>query len=478
MTTTTLTRSCVSLYGTVAIVNTLIALSVGASLTSSADYVEVPTVKKPVVGAYAKNFKGAITSVLSETGDSSVTLPHLNVEDNFYFGRTLQLNCNATFPVQWVYRGNGTPAVHSETFRMAPEFMNIDSYLFQASVVFTYTDPKQTGNYTCEGVNRPELQTYLYVYVPGNTTIFVLDSTMKHTVEVDASKRNEWTTIPCMVTDPKAKIQLYKISSDVRLERVELSETVKFDPTIGFSMKTSSPFGQYICAAGNEYRREKLRINVKAFKEADKDNELQTEIEPLSITYDAKQHRLLCCNNKALERPNIKSVNCESVSDCNIKNNYLRRKKCQGICEEHVMPVNGSCVAFELFETREAGIVECYYKDHVAFNQFSKEQDVIITDFNEMPPIEDVLMVHMEEVSSSAPRNRYVCHANSFYFSTGLKMAWENSDGSLDFINETSFPLSNTVEIDATGHNLTRLFCFAPVWNSATEWRNVSVYVD
>lgn len=61
-----------------------------------------------------------------------------------------------------------------------------------------------------------------------------------------------------------------------------------------------------------------------------------------------------------------------------------------------------------------------------------------------MPPIEDVLMIHKEEVSSSldkTTRDRYVCHANSFFFSTGLKMAWENSDGDLDFVNESKYTL-------------------------------------
>ena len=90
-------------------------LSRAGSLGSSSDSVQVPTSNKPKVGAYSKNFKGAITAVLSETGDSEVTLPHLNVEDNFYFGRTIQLNCNASYPVQWIYRGNGVsrPVVSS-----------------------------------------------------------------------------------------------------------------------------------------------------------------------------------------------------------------------------------------------------------------------------------------------------------------------------------------------------------------------------
>ena len=60
--------------------------------------------------------------------------------------------------------------MHTETFRQAPEFMNIDKYIFQASVVFTHTDPTQTGNYTCEGINRPDHHTYMYVYVPGKST--------------------------------------------------------------------------------------------------------------------------------------------------------------------------------------------------------------------------------------------------------------------------------------------------------------------
>src|SRR4051794_35216209 len=77
----------------------LTTVSYGASISSSST--------KPVVGAYAKNFKGGVTAVYTEQQDSEVTLPHLNVEDNFYFGRTIQLNCTASYPVQWVYRGSG-----------------------------------------------------------------------------------------------------------------------------------------------------------------------------------------------------------------------------------------------------------------------------------------------------------------------------------------------------------------------------------
>ncbi|CAG7728405.1 unnamed protein product [Allacma fusca] len=426
----------------------------------------------------------SIALVLNNNKLDYVDVPTSNTPkiDNFYFGKTIQLTCNASFPIQWVYTGDGAPAVHTETFRLARDFFNVDSYIFQASVVFSHTAERQTGNYTCQGIDRPELHAYFYVYVPGNTT-FLLDNDKPHTVHVNPKISDAWITLPCTVTNASAKVQLYKYLNNETLEHLEPNENLTYDTKVGFNMlpKTvTEMMGEYVCSYEQEHRQDKLRITVKPLMEDDRDNELPVGKSPLELVYDKRNHRLVCCNKRSQERPNIKTASCESLSDCSMKNKFLRRKKCSGICEHHVVPVKTSCVAYELSETREAGIIECFYDDYVAFHQFSKEQDVIITDFNEMPPIEEILSIMKEDVPpgrTKGVRDRYVCHANSFFFSTGLKMAWENPDGTMDFIEETHFPLSNAIEIDANdNNNMTRLFCFAPIWDSPLEWKNVSIY--
>jgi len=202
---------------------------------------------------------------------------------------------------------------------------------------------------------------------------------------------------------------------------------------------------------------------------------------PLEVVYDEDHHQILCCNKKTTTTPEIKSTSCDSISDCNIKTPYLRGKECPGTCEQHVVPVNKSCVAYELSETRDAGIMECYYEDYAVFHQFSKEVDVIITEFHSLPPLEDVLTIMEEDIPASQikpgdkPKERYVCHANTFFFSTGLIIAGERSDGTMEYF-KNNFPQSNTIEIEKS-QNFTKLHCYAPIWNSANEWKSVSINV-
>jgi len=60
------------------------------------------------------------------------------------------------------------PPVHTLTYRNSPDFFKEESYTYTATVVFTHTTEKQTGNYSCHGVHDAELNAYLYVFVPGN----------------------------------------------------------------------------------------------------------------------------------------------------------------------------------------------------------------------------------------------------------------------------------------------------------------------
>ena len=59
------------------------------------------------------------------------------------------------------------PPVHTVTYRNAPDFFNEATYYYTASVVFTHTTEKQTGNYSCHSVENPEISAFLYVFVPG-----------------------------------------------------------------------------------------------------------------------------------------------------------------------------------------------------------------------------------------------------------------------------------------------------------------------
>jgi hypothetical protein len=72
-------------------------------VSGDADTVESP----PSVGAFRKNFKGEVTKVITETSNSETTLPLLRYEDHTWEGHSIELQCNATYPVQWTYSGVG-----------------------------------------------------------------------------------------------------------------------------------------------------------------------------------------------------------------------------------------------------------------------------------------------------------------------------------------------------------------------------------
>jgi hypothetical protein len=94
----------------VSIVLLLIILSATSSLGQSPHlqtHTRSSVDNRPRIGAYRKNFRGDVSKVISETPNSVLTLPVLKYEDNTWEGYSIQLDCNAPYPVQWVYNGLG-----------------------------------------------------------------------------------------------------------------------------------------------------------------------------------------------------------------------------------------------------------------------------------------------------------------------------------------------------------------------------------
>ena len=69
--------------------------------------VEKPKDAPPTVGAFRKNFKGEVAKVITQVPNSETTLPLLRYEDHTWEGHSIELECNATYPVQWIYSGVG-----------------------------------------------------------------------------------------------------------------------------------------------------------------------------------------------------------------------------------------------------------------------------------------------------------------------------------------------------------------------------------
>lgn len=90
-----------------------LSLSLVLSATSKILSVKIfePNLKNellpPTVGAYRKNYRGDVTKVITEVRNSELTLPQLRFEDHYWEGHSIELECNATYPVEWTYNGIG-----------------------------------------------------------------------------------------------------------------------------------------------------------------------------------------------------------------------------------------------------------------------------------------------------------------------------------------------------------------------------------
>ena len=73
----------------------------------------------------------------------------------------------------------------------------------------------------------------------------------------------------------------------------------------------------------------------------------------------------------------MKSTGCSSQNDCQLRRKYLEAKKCPPSCEQHVVNVGRTCVAYEMSEWRDAGILQCSLPNVEEYYVFSKEEDTL-----------------------------------------------------------------------------------------------------
>lgn len=66
----------------------------------------------PRIGVCERNFAGRDVRVIAETGGGlnfveDATLPVLKIDDHIWNGKSIQLTCNASYPVKFEYHGPG-----------------------------------------------------------------------------------------------------------------------------------------------------------------------------------------------------------------------------------------------------------------------------------------------------------------------------------------------------------------------------------
>lgn len=92
-------------------------------------------------------------------------------EDTSATSRIL-MKCNATYPVQWVYLGDGRPEFTTFTNVKWQEDPNVPlSFEAEASLGLLgfqgVLREEDTGNYTCRSIQEPAVNSYYYIFVPG-----------------------------------------------------------------------------------------------------------------------------------------------------------------------------------------------------------------------------------------------------------------------------------------------------------------------
>ncbi|OXA50864.1 hypothetical protein Fcan01_14655 [Folsomia candida] len=166
------------------------------------------------------------------------------------------LDCNASYPVDFSYAGEGSPNLEYIANRVVNgSVLDANAYGYSAKLRFGEVDNQIVGRYSCISSTREfghrnqqeNILANVNVFVPGNNLFVSSDNQTYRAWEYRDS-----VLIPCPVTDPRPNITLLKYSNETKkFQPLENSKIpINFDPLYGFSLTknhTSSLYGLYKC---------------------------------------------------------------------------------------------------------------------------------------------------------------------------------------------------------------------------------------
>lgn len=118
-----------------------------------------------------------VTATKLEAGEEEHVVDKLP-NSNIVVGEDIQPNsklifeCDARYPVQWVYQGDGMPEYSTNTTQTQNSGgITRPDNLFAASISLGFRRPisnHDSGRYTCRSLQNPDLSVFYNLYVSGN----------------------------------------------------------------------------------------------------------------------------------------------------------------------------------------------------------------------------------------------------------------------------------------------------------------------
>jgi hypothetical protein len=131
----------------------------------------------------------------------------------------LRLECKASYPVQWIYTGNGMPILSSKIAMTTSGERGKTVNMYTTSAFLSPLQEYHTGSYQCSHTDYLSLSPNLYVYVPGPT---IFTSLVGQTVQIPKNDSN--ILIPCSVSHPKVQVSLDETAAENKIEAARFTD--------------------------------------------------------------------------------------------------------------------------------------------------------------------------------------------------------------------------------------------------------------
>ncbi|CAG7731527.1 unnamed protein product, partial [Allacma fusca] len=246
----------------------------------------------PITELFITNntLNGSLRLITNVSDTEVVFSEDLILNDKFY--NQIVIFCNASYPVEWIYEGDGAPRLHTGQFRTYQVFNNSATYEYSA-VIALYQErynEQQTGTYVCRSVEDEKLRVFYHLYFPGDFGFPAIRNQVIRT-----GKNATFVTLPCKATDPNGRMSLLKIFPPKEQLNLTDSRSVTYDPREGFQLNLNeikNPYGSYVCEARGEPSFWKMDLVPP------KDEEVIIYPRKIRVSLSAFQNQTFTCRAK------------------------------------------------------------------------------------------------------------------------------------------------------------------------------------